>query len=116
MGLFLLPSAAFFPVEITTILLHLYCKRRMSINYHKNENPLNSMRQTNKNTVKFPVWFITAMLLQTAQKSLETLINKVFSNIENVRKMAFYNKITTILLDMRIKSRGGQQAIKYLLN
>lgn len=74
------------------------------------------MRQTNKNTVKFPVWFITAMLLQTAQKSLETLINKVFSNIENVRKMAFYNKITTILLDMRIKSRGGQQAIKYLLN
>jgi len=74
------------------------------------------MRQTNKNTVKFPVWFITAMLLQTAQKSLETLINKVFSNIENVRKMAFYNKITTILLDMRIKIRGGQQAIKYLLN
>ncbi len=59
---------------------------------------------------------ITAMLLQTAQKSFETLINKVFSNIENVRKMAFYNKITTILLDMRIKSRGGQQAIKYLLN
>lgn len=51
--------------------------------------------------------YITAMLLQKAQKSLETLINKGFSNIENVRKMAFYNKITTILLDMRIKSRGG---------
>lgn len=29
-------------------------------------------------------------------KSLELLINKGFSNIENVRKMAFYNKITTI--------------------
>ncbi len=56
------------------------------------------------------------MLLQKAQKSLETLINKGFCDIENVWKMAFYNKITTILLDMRIKSRGGQQAIKYLLN
>ena len=58
----LLPSAAFFPVEITTILLHLCCKRRMSINYHKNENPLNSMRQTNKNTVKFPVCVTTFLL------------------------------------------------------
>ena len=60
--------------------------------------------------VKLPTLYkayLTSMLLQTAQKSLETLINKLFSNIENVRKMAFYNKITTILLDMRKKSRGG---------
>ncbi len=50
----------------------------MSINYHKNENPLNSMRQTNKNTVKFPVWVTTAIPLRTIAKmnivdSIETV-------------------------------------------
>ncbi len=49
--------------------------------------------------------------IEKAYKRLEMLINKGFSNIENVRKIVFYNKITTILLNLRIKSRGGQQAI-----
>lgn len=58
-------------------------------------------------------WLSTiAMLLQKAQKSLETLINKGFSNIENVRKMAFYNKITTIQQNHTNKYRLKSPAAK----
>ncbi len=52
------------------------------------------------------------MLLQTAQKSLETLINKGFCDIENVWKMAFYNKITTIQQNYTNKYRLKSPAAK----